>query len=369
MIKFSCKREDIVSAVSKAEKAVPPKSSLPVMEGILINALKDCIILTGNDLEIAIEAKFDADVAECGKIVLNCRMFSDIIRKTGGDTVNFETNEKNVAKITSGLSVFEISGINADEFPDPFDFEINSSIVMETSILKSMIRQTIFATSKSEFRQTLTGELFRVIDDTLNVVALDNHRIAIRKEKFIRNDGVTKFVVPFKTLNEFLKIAGDEGEVEIFPSKRFLMFEFGGCKLISRVIDGEYINYDKIIEVQSSTKVRADIRKMRDTFNRVQPIIFNEKVKSPVKLNLSGGIITIDCATLTGKVHDETNVDVLYGDDLEIGFTNQYLVDAFSACDDDEVFLEFSTPLSPLVITPLEGDKFLYVILPVRLRK
>ena len=169
----------------------------------MINAFKDCVVLTGNDLEIAIEAKFEAEVAECGKIVLNCRMFSDIIRKTGGETVEFETNEKNVAKITSGLSVFEISGINADEFPDPFDFEINSSIVMETPVLKSMIRQTIFATSKSEFRQTLTGELFRVIEDTLNVVALDNHRIAIRKEKFIRNDGVTKFVVPFKTLKEF----------------------------------------------------------------------------------------------------------------------------------------------------------------------
>lgn len=369
MVRFSCNREDFLNAINKAEKAVPPKSSLPVMEGIMVTALKDCVILTGNDLEIAIEAKFDAVVESMGKIVLNARMFSDIIRKTGHGTVFFKTNEKNVATITSGMSVFEISGINADEFPDPFDVDITGSLVMETATLKSMIKQTIFATSKSEFRQTLTGELFRVIEDKLNIVALDNHRIAIRKEKFIKNDGVTKFVVPFKTLNEFLKIAGEEGEVEIFPSKRFLMFEFEDCKLISRVIDGEYINYDKIIEVTSSTKLRADIRKMRETFNRVQPIIFNEKVKSPVKLNLTKELLTIDCQTLTGKVHDETSVNLLYGEDLEIGFTNQYLVDAFTACTDDEVFLEFSTPLSPLVITPIEGDKFLYVILPVRLRK
>ena len=368
-MKFTCDRADILAAVNKAEKAVAAKSTLPVMEGILVNVTSDEVILTGNDLEIAIEASFKAEITKTGKIVLNCRMFSEIIRKTGGDTVSFEASENMLVTITSGFSVFEIAGLDANEFPSAAEFDIDKKISIESSKLKAMIRQTIFATSKGEFRQILTGELFKIEGDVLNVVALDGHRLAIRREKLIDASYKENFVVPFKTLNEILKIIDDEGVTDIYPSKKNIMFEFGGCKLYSRVIDGEFLNYDKIIAVECPIKMKADIRKIKGTFERVSPIIYNETVKSPVRINVEDDKIIIDCVTLSGKIHDEVNITKLYGDNLEIGFTNQYLLDAFGACEDNEVFLEFSTPLSPIVITPIENDKFLYIILPVRLKK
>ena len=367
-MKFTCSKEDILYAVGKAEKAVSPKSTLAVMEGILVEARNNTVCLTGNDLEISIEASFEADVVRPGRIVLNSRTFGDIVRKCGGETVEFDVGDKYKTTIVSGNSVFEILGINADEFPDNFEFDIDNSITIEAIDLKAMIRQTIFATSKGEFRQILTGELFKVEGDYLKVVALDGHRLAIRKEKLVKSSPLKDFIMPFKTLNELLKIIGDDETVEIFPSKKYIMLEFGGCRLYSRVIDGEFINYEKIVNNECPIKIRANAKKLKHSFERVSPIIYNETVKSPVKLNIVDNVMIIDCATLSGKIHDEAPIEKLYGNNLEIGFTNQYLLDAFGGCD-EEVFLEFSTPLSPLVISPVEGDKFLYIILPVRLRK
>ncbi len=369
-MKFKCKRQDILSAVSKAEKAVVAKSSIPVMEGLLIDITKEGVIITGNDLEIAIEAFFEAEVFETGTIVLNARMFSDIIRKTGGEEVLFEVGEKMNVKIVSGMSVFEISGLDPLEFPQATDFSREGKITIECAVLKQMIRQTYFAASKSDFRQVLTGELFKVDDyGYLTIVALDGHRLALRKEKLIYFDKLNDFVLPYNTLNELLKIVGDEGNIDIYPSEKYIMFEFENCKIFSRVIKGQYIDYERIIAVESPVKLKANIKKMKYTFERVSPIIYNETVKSPVKINLTDDKIIIDCVTLTGKVHDETPIEKLYGENLEIGFTNQYLLDAFNACDDDEAYLEFSTPLSPVVITPLEGDRYIYIILPVKLKK
>ncbi len=369
-MKFKCKRADILSAIQKAEKAVIAKSSIPVMEGMLIDILRNGVIITGNDLEIAIEAYFDAEVISTGRIVLNARMFSDIIRKTGGEEVLFEAGDKMNVKITSGLSVFEISGLDPLEFPNTADFELGRKITIGCLVLKQMIRQTYFAASKTDFRQVLTGELFKVgPDGVLTVVALDGHRLAMRKEKLVSFEPVDDFILPFNTLNELLKIVGDEGNIDIYPSGKYIMFEFDNCKIFSRTIHGQYVDYNKIISVESPMKLKANIRKMKGTFERVSPIIYTETVKSPVKINILEDKIVIDCTTVTGKVHDEAPIEKLYGENLEIGFTNQYLLDALSACDDDEAYLEFATPLSPMVITPLEGDRYLYIILPVRLKK
>ncbi len=368
-MKFICNKEDILYAVGKAEKAVSPKSTLAVMEGILVEAKSNTVCLTGNDLEISIEASFEAEVIRQGRIVLNSRTFTDIIRKCGGSQVEFDVGEKNKTTIVSGMSVFEISGINADEFPDNFLFDIDNSISIEAASLKAMIRQTIFATSKGEYRQILTGELFKIEGDYLKVIALDGHRLAIRKEKLIKSAPLKDFVMPFKTLNELLKIIGDDEVVEIYPSRKYIMLEFGGCRLFSRVIDGEFLNYEKVITNECPIKIKADSKKLKHSFERVSPIIHTETVKSPVKLSITDNLMVIDCANLSGKIHDEAQIEKLYGNNIEIGFTNQYLLDAFGACDEDEVFLELSTPLSPLVISPVEGDRFLYIVLPVLLKK
>lgn len=367
-MKFTCLREDLLKGIGRADKAVPGKSTTPVMEGMLIEAKDDHVKLTGNNLDLSIETFFPATVEKPGKIVLNCRMLSDIIRRTGDEHVKFEVGEKNITTISSGQAVFEIAGIDAQEFPETPDFNIDKKLVVESAVLKTMIKQTIFATYKGEDRKILTGELFKIEGDILSLVALDGYRLAIRKEKMVEAGEVESFVVPDKNLNELLKILDEEGNVDIYPSERFVMFEFSDCSVVSRLIEGEYTNYDKIVEVECPIKCKGDVRRLLDTFERVSPIILNETVKSPVKINIFEDNIIIDCATLSGRVHDEASIEKLYGDNLEIGFNNKYLLDAFGACDEDEVFLEFASALSPVKITPVEGDQFTFIILPVRLK-
>lgn len=357
-----------MSAINKVEKAVPPKSTIPVMEGILLEGMGNKVVLTGNDLSISIKSSIDAQVDEDGKIVMNARMFSDIIRRTGEESVSFSTNEKGSTTIVSGPSVFEIAGFPPDEFPDVPDFETDACITLPCDLFKSMVKQTLFATSKDENRPILTGVLFQIEGSQLSLVALDGHRLAIRREEVSGLPQRDDFVVPYKTLNELLKIVGDEGDIEILPSRRFILFSFDQTQLYSRMIEGEFPNFERIIAVENSFKCKSSVRRLLNTFERVSPITVSETVKSPVKIHIANNHMTIDCATLAGRVHDEMEVDTLYGDEIEIGFNNRYLLDAFSAADTDEIFIELSTPLSPMVVTPAKGSSFLYIILPVRIK-
>ena len=367
-MRFTCDREQILSAINKAEKAVPAKSTVQVMEGLLIEAEYGKVTLTGNDLSISIKSSFAADVEKEGKIVMNARMFSDIIRKTGGETVTFSVGEKKHTTILSGASVFEITGMETEEFPDVPEFETGEHIQLSCDTFKSMIKQTLFSASKDESRPILTGVLFKCENKQLSMVALDGHRLAIRREQVENLPALPDFVVPFKTLNELLKILEDDETIEIYPAKRFILFVFGDTKLYSRVIEGEYPNFERIIAVENSIKCKSDVRALLNTFERVSPITVVETVKSPVKINLTENEMVIDCTTLAGSVHDEMQIEKIYGENIEIGFNNRYLLDAFSCADTDEVFLEFSSPLSPIVITPVEGDSFVYIILPVRIK-
>lgn len=369
-MKFTCNREDLLNAINRAEKAVAAKPLVQVMEGLLIETGLREVKITGNDLTLAIEATFDANIEESGRLVVNARMFSEIIRKTGDSVISFSASKENYKiKITSGLSVFEIAGLEPDEFPAVNTFDVNTKIKIECETLRSMIKQTIFATSKDEKIPVLTGILFKPEGDLLSLIAVDKFRFAIRREKFLECDVENQFVVPFKTLSELLKILTDEGEVEIYPARNFILFSFDNCKIYSRSIEGEYIKYEHILNIQNSIRLKAKSAKLLHTFERVSPLINMETIKSPVKIKLEGDNLIIDCVTLSGKVHDELTVEKMCGGDLEIGFNNHFLLDAFGAVGDDEVILEFSTPQSPIKMMPSQGDQFLYLVQPVILKK
>ncbi len=369
-MKFTCNREELLDAINKAEKAVAPKSPIPVMEGILLETAGRGIRLTGNDASLAIEAEVVADVEKDGKIVLNSRMFSEIIRKTGDSNILFESDENYKVKIASGFSVFEIAGMDYEEFPSINRFETNEKVVIENEKLRSMIKQTIFATSKDEKTPILTGVLFKVEEEgKLSLIAVDKTRFAIRREEYIECDLTKNFVVPFKTLNELLKILDGEGNVSIYPARNFILFAMDGCKIYSRSIEGEFVKYEHILQSKNSIVCKAKTSKLLNTFERVSPLLNFESIKSPVKIRLDGDNLIIDCQTLAGKVHDEMNIEKISGDDLEIGFNNKFLLDAFSAVDTEEIYIEFSTPQTPIKITPINGNKFVYLILPVLLKR
>lgn len=369
-MKFRCGRDDLLDAITKAEKAVAAKSVIQVMEGILIETGHAEVKLTGNDLSLAIEATFPAEIEAAGRIVLNSRMFSEIIRKTGDSMVEFEADENQKVKITSGFSIFEIAGLVPDEFPAVNSFDVDKKITVPCDVLRSMIKQTIFATSKDEKNLILTGILFKPEGENLSLVAVDKFRFAIRREKSVYCDVTEQFVVPYKTLSELLKILGDEGEIEIYPANNFILFVLDDCKIYSRAIEGDYIKYEHILDTKNTIRCKAKTGKLLDTFERVSPLINMETIKSPVKIKIEGDNIIIDCQTLSGKVHDELTVEKISGEDLEIGFNNRYLLDAFSAVDTDEIYIEFSTPQSPIKIMPADGsEKFVYLILPVLLKR
>ncbi|MDK2933574.1 MAG: polymerase subunit beta [Clostridiales bacterium] len=367
-MKIFCEKNVLLDAINIVQKAVSPKSTLPILEGILLEASEN-LKLTGNDLELGIECEVEAKIEQTGSIVLDAKMFGDIVRKLPNDTVYIEVQENNSTYIKCGNSEFNIMGITAVEFPELPKVEKENSLVVCQEKLRSMIRQTIFAVGTNTNKLIFTGSCVEVDNNELNMVSVDGYRLALRKEPISKviNDKLS-FVIPGKTLNELSKIIRDEEkDIQIYVTNKHVLFEFDHCLIVSRLLEGEFLNYQQIIPKEHQLRVKASVKPLIDSIERAALIITSENKKYPVKLNITMDKMLISCMTETGKVQDSVPVETL-GNDLEIGFNHKYLLDALKACECDEVYLEFNTALNPCVIKPIEGEKFIYLVLPVRLR-
>lgn len=366
-MKILCDKPSLLEAVNTVQKAVSSKSTLPVLEGILICAQGDKITLTGNDLELSIEYTMPAQIINDGCVVVNSKIFGDIIRKLPDAPIHIETQQNNITNIKCGDIDFDISGLDAAEFPKVADISKDFHIVLKDSVLKSMIKQTIFAIAVSDNKPILTGSLFEIKDDILSVVSVDGYRVALRNEPIEATGKNIKIVIPGKTLGELLKIMKEEGkDVTIYFSDKHVLFDFEKYFVTSRLIDGEYFNYEAALPKQYTLQVIAEVGLFCDSIERAALIISNDTTKSPLKLKIDTDKVTINCASQIGKVSDIIPVDS-DGEPLEIGFNYKYLLDAFRGCDSEKVKMQFNSPLSPCVIAPLEGSQFLYMVLPVRL--
>lgn len=366
-MKFICDKNLLSDAVLTCQKAVSSKSTLPILEGILIDAYGENVKLTSNDLEMCIEYNLAAQISKEGSIVLNARMLGDIVRKLPSDLVLIETNEKGIVLIKSGNASFDISGLSSSEFPKVPEINKEYNITLEEKTLKSMIRQTIFSIAITDNKPILTGSFFDLQSDILTMVAVDGYRLAIRKEKVENSKKDIKTVVPGKTMGELLKILKDsDSEVNIYFSEKHVLFEFEGFMVISRTMEGEYINYKSIIPSSFNTNLIAGVLDFCDSIERAALIINADNSKSPIKMSVYNDRVEVNCVTQTGKVSDIIKVNGS-GEELEIGFNYKYLLDAFRACDDEHVKVCLNSPLNPCVLEPLEGDSFLYMVLPVRL--
>lgn len=367
-MRILCEQDLLDSAVSIVSRAVSSRSSLPVLEGICIKATEDGKIkLTGNDMEIGIESIIDAEVIQAGEIVINAKMLGSIIRSLApGAKVSIETNEKNQILIKSGGAKFEIAGVSAEEFPDLPIVDPEYTISIPGGILKDMIAKTCFSVAATDNNPILTGCLLEIKKSGLSMVALDGYRMAIRKTKMENDFEEKSMIIPEKSLSELGRILSDEEEINITATSRNAIFMFGNCKLVTRLIEGNYINYDSVIPKDYSIEMSCPSAQLKESVQRVSLIILNDVVKSPVRFNIEDGNINISCSTSAGNVDDNIAVDAV-DCALEIGFYNRYLLEAFRAVDTDKVRLKFNTSTSPLVITPEDGDDFLYLILPLRL--
>lgn len=370
-MKIICEKDKIIKAINSVTKAVASKTTMPILEGILIQTNDKEVKLTTYDLEIGIEYIIDADVKEQGATVVNAIMFSEIIRKLPDTEINISINENNLLVIECEGSLYKLATMNPEEFPELPQISVENSIEIEQNSLKEMIRKTIFAVSSEENRPIFTGCLFEIKNNKLNVVAVDGFRLAWKSKYLQSNSKDFSAVIPGRTLNEVNKIILDSFDnIKIGVAKNQALFEMENCKLVTRLLDGEFLNYSSVIPENWETRIRLNKNNIQNCFERISLIsassIEKEK-KYPVKVSVDIGKVTISCTNQTGDAKEEMYIET-EGQNLEAGFNPKYFLDALRAIDDEEIFINFGTSISPCIIKPIDDGDYIYMILPIRLK-
>ncbi|MFI3325097.1 MAG: DNA polymerase III subunit beta [Clostridia bacterium] len=368
-MKFKINRKDLSDSLNNLLRVVPNKSAIPALEGIFIKASDGQIELTAYNLEIGIKTLIPATIIEEGKIVVSAKLFSEIIRKAPDNIINITVNNHNQIKIESNYSNSSISGINADEFPELPNVENKNKFTVSSETLNNMIRQTIFCTTENEGKPIYKGILFKIEDDTLDLVAADGNRLAKRSEKITCNFN-DYFIVPGKTLNELSKISTDEeAEVEIILSRRHIMFKVENYIIVSTILEGEFFDYKNAIPKKSTFELKIKTKDFIESTERVS-ILLNDRLKSYIRCNIDNDTIKLSCSSSIGKAEDSFHCKT-DGNIAEIGFHNRYLLEAlkFSECDEIIMKIDTSAPSLPILFCPLQGDSFNFLILPVLLKR
>ena len=375
VMKFSCPKSQLLEVINTVQKAVSAKSIMPILECIKIEANPDgTVVITGNNLEICIEYKSNFNVTDGGSIALSSKIFGEIIRRLPDDEVFVNINEENnIATITCQKAEFNIQGLSPDEYPAVPEVNETYKFSISQQLLKKMLRRTIFSASVNDMkRPIITGVLFSIDTGVLTMAATDGHRLALVKEVADVGLEEKKFVVPGASLREISKVLKDTDEkVEIIVSQRYAMFDFGEYKIVTRLLEGEFVNFGNILAAPNTIFVTIDTRSFCESLERASLLINDDistKVeKIPVRLNIGYDKIEITCITGRGKVHDIVDADIK-GDDIEIGFNHKYLLEALRACEEEKVQLEFSHPRSPCFIRSAENDgSYTFMISPIRL--
>ncbi|MBQ6829564.1 MAG: DNA polymerase III subunit beta [Clostridia bacterium] len=366
-MKILCERQALVDAVSNVQRAVAAKSALPALEGILLRAFGNSLFLAGYDMELGITTTIEAEVSEPGEIVLTAKLFSEIIRKLPGEEVSLACNEKNTATIRSGNSEFSIIGFSSEDYPELPTISDGAAITVPQDMLKSMIRQTLFAVAQTDTRPVHTGVKFELENGVLKLIAVDGSRLAIRSETVKSNEQL-QFVVPGKTLSEVLKLLNDSDEtLYLTVGLRHIILEIGGYSVFSRLLDGEFLPYRKAIPTETSTTVRIKTRTLIDAVDRAS-LVINDRLKSPLICRFKDDEISVSCITALGSASDSIHADI-EGRQEEMGFNSRFLLDALRNAECDEVVIELSGAQSPMKVVPVSGDHFLFLVLPVRLKR
>lgn len=368
-MKFSCEKLLLQNAVNTASRAVAAKSSIPALEGLLLTCGGESLTVSGYNMQTGIRTEVEADIRESGRIVLNAKLFGDMIRRMPDDTVVFDADEKFNVKLTCGDTDFEMIGLSANDYPEMPEVDDEYSVTLEQRTLKAMIDQTSFAVSLNETRPIHTGVLFEISDKGLTMVAVDGFRLALRREPLEHIDGgAFKFVAPGSALNEVEKICADtEDMVTVTQGKRHLMFEAGSTQLICRRLEGEFLDYRNAIPTSNPICLEVDNKTMIESLERVS-VVISEKLKSPVRCLFSADKVYMSARTGNGDARDICPVRG-DGQELEIGFNNRYLMDALRYAPADTVKMHLNTGISPCIITPVDdSDSFIYMVLPVRLK-
>ena len=368
-MRFTCEKALLQNAIMTTGRAVAVKTSIPALEGILIEAM-GYLRLTGYNLETGIQTSVSAQIEEEGTLVLSARLFGEIVRKLPDEPVTVSAQGLTVT-IDCGMSHYTLQAIDPAEFPDLPQVKGENEIILKQQDLKSMISQTIFAVSSQDIRPVHTGSLFEVEGDHLTVVSLDGFRLALRREKFVKNLGdlTYSFVVPSFALGEVEKICGEtEDTVSVAQGQSHILFTVGDTIVVCRRLEGQFLNYKQSIPRENKIIVTALKRDLLASIGRVS-LILSDKLKNPLRCTFIDNNMLITTKSAIGDASDVCPVEG-DGQGLEIGFDNRYLSDALRFAPADKVRMELGSPVSPCVILPenREDESFLYLVLPVRLK-
>lgn len=366
-MKFTCEKNQLVSAISVASRTVAQKSAISGLEGILVRAGVK-VMLTGYNLETGITVSVDADIQETGACVMPARLFFDIVRKLPDDTVSIQVDESFKVSIKGGISSFTITALSADDYPELPDVDSEKGIRVPQNELKAMISGTIFAVSENQARPIHTGVLFEVDSDSITSVAVDGYRLALRR--YLPEESLErtlKFVAPAAALKEVEKILGDTDDPATFyPGSKHILFTIGDATLVCRILEGEFLDWRRVLPQNNPVKLVGNVSRLTDSIERVG-LVISEKLKSPVRCKFGDNAAELRTVSTIGEAYD---VCPIAGDgkDMEIGFNCKYLLDALRAVPDSECTLEMINGLSPIVLNPTEGNRYSYMVLPVRLK-
>ena len=366
-LKIICQKTDLLNGVNTVLKAVPTRTTLPILECILLDATNDSFKLISNDLELGIESTVNAEIIKKGQIALDAKMFSEIVKKLPSSIVEISVDENMKTTIICEKSKFNISGQSGDEFLKLPKIEKDNYIKLSQLCFKEMIHQTIFSIAIEEVRPVLTGELIEINDNHFNIVSVDGHRVSIRYSKLENNKNNINVVVPGKTLNEISKILSseEEKEVYIYFTDKHILFELNDSIVVSRLLEGEFPKYEQIFSKDYETKVTINRREFFNSIERAA-LISKDGKKTPIKININDSNLIITSNTELGTSYEEVNI-IKEGKNLDIAFNPRFLIEALRVIEDEEINIQFTNPLSPCIIKQTDGNDYKYLILPIRI--
>ncbi len=367
-MKISVNRELFSSALANLQRAVSPKSSLPILEGVLLSAETDTLTLMAYNEEISMKKELPIRCIKEGDIVISAKILFEIIRKVKGENIEIEVDDRLVCHIRSGVSSFDIMGMDSIDYPEMPNVAEKNSITLSSEVLKDMVRQTVFAASPVDgIRPILTGINFEVEDNELKVVAIDGNRMAIRKSRINTNNNIS-FIVSARAIGEAVKIIGDKDEDLIIKiGDRNISFEIDGYTMTSRMLEGKYIEYQRSIPESFAQKIEVNVSDIIEVIERISLVIVSDQTRTPVRCTLDADKITFTCSSSVGRATDCLNI-ALEGNEFEIGFNSRLLLEALKATECEKVNISFNGPAAAAVITPVSGDEFIYLVLPMILK-
>ncbi|MBQ7046019.1 MAG: DNA polymerase III subunit beta [Clostridia bacterium] len=366
-MKFIINKNNLSAAVNNLSRAVATKSAIPVLEGIFIKAGKDTLTLTAYNLELSMTKTEHCRVVKEGSVVINAKLLGEILRRLSSDEVVLECDDKLMCHITCGSAKFDIMGMAAADYPEIPEQPDSADIVIDGEQLKRLVRQTGFAVAQIEgTRPILTGINVSVENGLLKFVAIDGYRLAIRQEP-IKCEQEFNIVVSSKAITDAVKILSDEEEqVNLRISKRNISFEINGYVLISRLLEGEFVDYKKVIPQTFMQTIELSTRQFIDIIERIS-LIISDNFSTPLRCMFKEGEVMFTSASSVGRATETAEIN-LQGPDFEIGLNNRYLLDALRACETDTVSVKFNGGSSAVIIKPLKGDDFIYMVMPMKLK-